>query len=649
LSAVVVVCLALPGLASANFQFTDCGSTAAKWTNLTVMPDPITGSGAALPFRWEVTYDPATNAILDTELDVGAPQGAQGGSPFRFRFPVAGNVIGSATYGAVANSLSAGFYAAPGAGWTADGVTQNGQLTALKNMDSTVLQSVTVTLQKNDGGAIEIPGTAYQNIEDLLWLTPGAYYMQLQAFDPNGDTSLCFEMYFDTVGLGATAPIAFRATPTITKAFGAASMAPGDTTSLTFTLTNANASITLTGVGFTDTLPAGLQIADQNGLTGSCGGGTITAPGATPTLSLTGATLPASGSCSFSVNVVATSGGRKDNTTSAVTSNEMPSGSAATATLTVAATVMFNSNGGSAVPNQLVAFNNTAATPAPPPTKAGSTFAGWYSDAGLTTLFNFATPITADITLYAKWTLNTYTVTFNSNAGSAVPSQVVNHNATATAPAPPPTKAGSTFAGWYVDAALTTLFNFATPITADITLFAKWALVSFTAPSPTGTGDIAASFSGGGVGCGFTSRQFVPVGAVGAPAPAGVTFPHGLFAFTVDGCSLGAILNFTVVYPHALPPETQYWKYGPTPVDPAPHWYVLPAVIVGNTVTFSITDGGLGDDDLVANGVIVDQGGPGVPSVAPIPTLSTAAFALLTLLLVGFGAYRIRGRRSSAS
>jgi hypothetical protein len=72
---------------------------------------------------------------------------------------------------------------------------------------------------------------------------------------------------------------------------------------------------------------------------------------------------------------------------------------------------------------------------------------------------------------------------------------------------------------------------------------------------------------------------------------------------------------------------------------------VLPAVISGNTVTFSITDGGLGDDDLPANGVIVDQGGPGVPSITAIPTLSEWALAFLALLLVRLGAQRVRRRR----
>jgi hypothetical protein len=107
----------------------------------------------------------------------------------------------------------------------------------------------------------------------------------------------------------------------------------------------------------------------------------------------------------------------------------------------------------------------------------------------------------------------------------------------------------------------------------------------------------------------------------------------------------------TITYPTALPAGTVCWKHGSTLTDASYHWYQLPATIAGNTVTFSITDGGLGDDDLIANGTIVDQGGPGVPppgaGVAAIPTLSEWAMILLAGMMGLFG-WR-NGRRVRAA
>lgn len=67
----------------------------------------------------------------------------------------------------------------------------------------------------------------------------------------------------------------------------------------------------------------------------------------------------------------------------------------------------------------------------------------------------------------------TYTVTFDSNGGSAVDAQAVEEGMTATEP-DAPSMEGYTFTGWYVDAELTTAYDFATPVTADVTLYAKW-------------------------------------------------------------------------------------------------------------------------------------------------------------------------------
>ncbi len=137
---------------------------------------------------------------------------------------------------------------------------------------------------------------------------------------------------FEVRGFAApTAP------PTIGKSFGAASIPLNGSTSLTFTISNPNVGSGLTGVGFTDTFPAGLVISTPNGLTGSCGGGTITATAGSGAASLTGATLTGSASCTFSVNVTGTTPGTKTNTTGAVTSVEGGTGNTATASLSVVA------------------------------------------------------------------------------------------------------------------------------------------------------------------------------------------------------------------------------------------------------------------------------------------------------------------------
>lgn len=113
-------------------------------------------------------------------------------------------------------------------------------------------------------------------------------------------------------------------------------MALNGATSLTFTLRNPNASASLSGIGFTDTMPAGFVVATPNGLAGSCGGGTITAAAGSASVSLSGATLVGGASCNFTVNVSGTSTGVKNNVTSTVTSTEGGNGGSASASLNVA-------------------------------------------------------------------------------------------------------------------------------------------------------------------------------------------------------------------------------------------------------------------------------------------------------------------------
>jgi len=79
----------------------------------------------------------------------------------------------------------------------------------------------------------------------------------------------------------------------------------------------------------------------------------------------------------------------------------------------------------------------------------------------------------SDVTVDVTYTAKDYTVTYESNGGSTVPSQTVKYNETANKPADP-TKSGYTFAGWYTEEKLTNKYDFATPVTGNITLYAKW-------------------------------------------------------------------------------------------------------------------------------------------------------------------------------
>ncbi|QBB72388.1 hypothetical protein ELE36_19555 [Pseudolysobacter antarcticus] len=123
------------------------------------------------------------------------------------------------------------------------------------------------------------------------------------------------------------------APPMITKVFGAAAITLNSTTSLTFTLTNPNAGRSLTGVAFTDSLPAGLVVATPNGLTTTCGG-TATAIAGASSASLSGTTLAGGASCTVGLSVKGTTLGVKNNSVQ-VTSTNGGVGNTSNATLTV--------------------------------------------------------------------------------------------------------------------------------------------------------------------------------------------------------------------------------------------------------------------------------------------------------------------------
>ena len=119
--------------------------------------------------------------------------------------------------------------------------------------------------------------------------------------------------------------------------------------------------------------------------------------------------------------------------------------------------------------------------------------------------------------------------------------------------------------------------------------------------------------------------------------PSGVAFPFGFLSFTITGLSpAGATANVTISGLDVTQ-VTDYYKNGATPANHAAHWYDFlfgqatdsdsPAgtgmQIVGEDVILHLIDGQRGDDDLAANGVIVDIGGP-VLNHPPVATNDTA-------------------------
>lgn len=134
-------------------------------------------------------------------------------------------------------------------------------------------------------------------------------------------------------------------------------------------------------------------------------------------------------------------------------------------------TVTFNSYGGSKVDPQVVEYGLYAQEPEEPTLK-GFTFAYWYLDDENEAYDFDTTPITEDITLTAKWEINKFKVTFDTDGGEPIPDdQFVEWGLFVEEPTTEPTKTGYTFDGWYLG---DEKYDFSAAVEQNITLTAKW-------------------------------------------------------------------------------------------------------------------------------------------------------------------------------
>jgi len=179
-------------------------------------------------------------------------------------------------------------------------------------------------------------------------------------------------------------------------------------------------------------------------------------------------------------------------------------------------TITFDTQGGTLNPpiSPQVTYNAQVG-PLPTPTKIDSDFSGWYSAASggdkytATTVYKTA----GNITLYARWELKKYKVTFNSDGGSAITEQTITHGNKAIEPNAP-TKSGYNFYRWEITPGNAYYFS-TTPVTSNITLKATWTpkqyTITFDHQNGTSTTSLLVTYN-------------APVGSLPAPTKANYDF-----------------------------------------------------------------------------------------------------------------------------
>jgi len=155
------------------------------------------------------------------------------------------------------------------------------------------------------------------------------------------------------------------------------------------------------------------------------------------------------------------------------------------------------------------------------------------------------------------------------------------------------------------------------------------------------------------VGTGTASFEASPGGiedlvGVMPPSLPSVSFPYGMFSFKIMGLAPGQTVTVTITLPGPVPVGTLWWKYHNG------QWYSLPNLSDNgdNIMVIQLTDGGSGDLDGVANGIITDPGGPGNPMTvglesSPLNKVAVLApwIALLAAIMGGVSLLVLRRRR----
>lgn len=145
-------------------------------------------------------------------------------------------------------------------------------------------------------------------------------------------------------------------------------------------------------------------------------------------------------------------------------------------------TVTFNVGGHGTAPTPQKVENGGKATKPENPTAKGWRFDGWYTDEKCTARYDFDKAVTANTTLYARWT-QLFTLTFETNGGTKIDSVEAPDGSLVYLGSYKPTKSGYYFVGWYTDKNLTRASRVGyVRMDGNKTVYAKFAVADKTNP-----------------------------------------------------------------------------------------------------------------------------------------------------------------------
>ena len=154
-------------------------------------------------------------------------------------------------------------------------------------------------------------------------------------------------------------------------------------------------------------------------------------------------------------------------------------------------TINFDANGGSVSPSSMTVTYSSTYGSLPTPTKTGHTFNGWYTSpsGGIQISSSNKVTVATSQNLYAQWSVNTYTLTYDANGGSVYPSPKSVSYGSQYGTLPTTARPGYTFNGWYTSASGGSKVSSATTMGAgNVTIYAQWTIDSYTVSWNNGAG-----------------------------------------------------------------------------------------------------------------------------------------------------------------